>query len=78
MICEIFNNFFKIKPKGIQNFNELITFVNDRPAHDIKYDLNTDKIYKKLSWEPTISFEEGLFETVKWYMRNKNWWTKFK
>ena len=78
MICEILNNFVKIKPKGIQNFNELITFVNDRPAHDIKYDLNTDKIYKKLSWEPTISFEEGLFETVKWYMRNKNWWTKFK
>ena len=48
MICEILNNFVKIKPKGIQNFNELITFVNDEPAHDIKYDLNTEIKFIKI------------------------------
>ena len=52
---------------------DLITFVRDRPGHDRRYSLNTDKI-NKFGWKPRISFEEGLKKTVQWYCDHEDWW----
>ena len=51
----------------------LITFVKDRPGHDLRYAMNHDKITKDLNWKPKINFEEGLKLTVEWYQNNKVW-----
>ncbi|HOL94896.1 MAG TPA: dTDP-glucose 4,6-dehydratase [bacterium] len=56
---------------------ELITFVEDRPGHDVRYALDSSKI-KALGWEPRVSLEEGLAKTVAWYKKNKDWWKKIK
>lgn len=48
-----------------------IKFVKDRPGHDMRYALNSKKIFKQLNWKPKISFEFGLKETIKWYKNNK-------
>jgi dTDP-glucose 4,6-dehydratase len=52
---------------------ELIEFVKDRPAHDLRYSLDISKI-KNLGWEPKIKFEEGIKRTIKWYEQNSEWW----
>lgn len=51
----------------------LITFVKDRPGHDLRYAINHDKITKELNWKPEIKFEEGLKMTVQWYLDNNEW-----
>ena len=51
----------------------LITFVTDRPGHDLRYAINHDKITKDLSWKPKIKLDEGLKKTVNWYLDNKVW-----
>ncbi len=48
-----------------------IKYVKDRPGHDFRYALNSDKIFKNLRWKSKIKFEEGLKETIKWYLHNK-------
>lgn len=58
------------KPEG------LITFVKDRPGHDRRYALDTGKIRREMGWQPTVSFEEGLTQTVKWYFENRSWWER--
>lgn len=55
----------------------LITFVEDRPGHDIRYSLDSTKIKSKLGWQPTCSFKEGLESTIQWYVENEKWWTPF-
>jgi len=55
---------------------KLITFVKDRPGHDWRYALNTDKIRKELSWKPQTDFESGIVETVEWYRQNFKWLDK--
>ena len=52
---------------------DLVEFVEDRPGHDIRYSLDSQKI-KKLGWKPKHSFKEGLKETVEWYLENEWWW----
>jgi dTDP-glucose 4,6-dehydratase len=52
---------------------EQITFVADRPGHDFRYAIDTTKIKNDLGWQPSQSFEEGLFQTVKWYSENPEW-----
>jgi dTDP-glucose 4,6-dehydratase len=56
------------KPAG------LITFVEDRPGHDMRYSLDSSKIRSKLGWRPKFSFERALDATVNWYVNNKLWW----
>jgi len=51
----------------------LIEFVKDRPGHDFRYSLNSNKL-KALGWEPKMNFEEGIASTVKWYVDNEWWW----
>ena len=52
---------------------KLITFVKDRPGHDLRYAIDASKINRELGWSPTVSFEQGLSETIDWYLSNKGW-----
>ncbi|MBN1132553.1 MAG: dTDP-glucose 4,6-dehydratase [Bacteroidales bacterium] len=51
----------------------LITFVKDRAGHDLRYAIDSSKIQKELGWSPSVTFEEGLAETVDWYLNNLEW-----
>lgn len=52
----------------------LITYVTDRPGHDLRYAIDPTKIHNELGWLPTTKFDEGIKKTVKWYLDNKPWW----
>jgi dTDP-glucose 4,6-dehydratase len=51
----------------------LITYVKDRPGHDRRYAIDASKINKELGWKPSVTFEEGLSETIDWYLENEKW-----
>jgi dTDP-glucose 4,6-dehydratase len=53
--------------------SSLIRFVEDRPGHDRRYAINAEKIHRELGWQPSISFEQGLRQTVQWYLDNSEW-----
>ena len=75
-VCELLEEFAPNKPQGIANYVDLITFVADRPGHDIRYAIDASKIERELGWVPAESFETGLRKTVLWYLENKNWWQR--
>jgi len=52
---------------------KLITYVKDRPGHDLRYAIDASKINKQLGWKPTLTFEEGLSKTIDWYLNNQKW-----
>ena len=52
---------------------KLITYVKDRPGHDLRYAIDASKINKDLGWNPTVTFEEGLSKTIDWYLNNEDW-----
>ena len=58
----------------ISHFNKLITYVKDRPGHDTRYAVDASKISKELSWKPKYKFDDGLIETINWYLANRKWW----
>lgn len=68
----IINKILKIMGKS----SKLIHFTKDRPGHDFRYSLDSNKIRRKLGWKPTVNFEEGLEQTIKWYLNNKEWKSK--
>ena len=73
-ICTILD---KLKPSNSgKSYKQLISFVKDRPGHDFRYAINTTKIKKDLNWEPKETFDSGLTKTIKWYLKNENWWKK--
>jgi dTDP-glucose 4,6-dehydratase len=53
--------------------DKLITYVKDRPGHDRRYAIDASKISSELGWKPSVTFEEGLSQTIDWYLRNKEW-----
>ncbi|MCA0350287.1 MAG: dTDP-glucose 4,6-dehydratase [Flavobacterium sp.] len=53
--------------------NSLITYVKDRPGHDLRYAIDASKINKELGWKPSVTFEEGLSKTIDWYLSNEKW-----
>ena len=67
IICKILDS---IKPLNIKNkkYSDLIVYVKDRPGHDKRYAINTQKITKKLNWRPKESFKTGIYKTIKWYI----------
>ena len=70
----IFNVLKRFNKKNThKNFSNNLDFVNDRPGHDKRYAIDGTKI-KNLGWIPKINFEQGIEETVKWYLENENWW----
>ncbi|WP_147676996.1 dTDP-glucose 4,6-dehydratase [Algibacter pacificus] len=52
---------------------KLITYVKDRPGHDLRYAIDASKIKNELGWEPSVTFEQGLEKTIKWFLNNENW-----
>ena len=52
---------------------KLITYVKDRPGHDLRYAIDATKINKELGWKPSVTFEEGLSKTIDWYLQNQEW-----
>ena len=70
MICAILDD---IRP-GAKPYAELITYVTDRPGHDHRYAIDASKIAAELGWEPSLTLEEGLRQTVQWYLDNEAWW----
>ena len=52
---------------------KLISFVKDRPGHDLRYAIDASKINQELGWRPKVTFEKGLSETIDWYLSNKDW-----
>jgi dTDP-glucose 4,6-dehydratase len=61
---------------SMTHYNELITFVKDRPGHDVRYAIDASKIERELGWVPEESFETGIRKTVEWYLNNENWWKR--
>jgi dTDP-glucose 4,6-dehydratase len=64
----------KFTPRDCGSYEELITFVADRPGHDARYAIDASRIKGELGWEPSVTIEDGLEKTVKWYLENENWW----
>ena len=75
-ICNFLEELAPNKPEGIQNYEDLITFVNDRPGHDVRYAIDAKKIEDELGWVPKETFETGLRKTVQWYLHNRKWWNR--
>jgi len=72
-ICNLLEELAPNKPEGIANYHDLITYVKDRPGHDLRYAIDASKIKKDLGWVPVETFESGLRKTVEWYLANQEW-----
>jgi dTDP-glucose 4,6-dehydratase len=75
-ICELLEELAPEKPNGIRYYEDLITFVKDRPGHDARYAIDATKIQNHLGWSPEETFETGLRKTVQWYLDNRVWWER--
>lgn len=69
-ICTILD---EVKPKSAPYASQ-ITYVQDRPGHDMRYAIDASKIQKELGWTPQETFESGIRKTVEWYLNNQSWW----
>lgn len=77
-ICTIMEELVPCKLKSISQYKELITYVQDRPGHDVRYAIDANKIKNTLKWTAHESFESGLTKTVKWYIENTLWVQKIQ
>ncbi|MFO1389019.1 dTDP-glucose 4,6-dehydratase [Cellvibrio sp.] len=69
-ICRLLD---ELKPRASGSYKELITFVTDRPGHDLRYAIDASKIKRELGWAPQETFESGVRKTVRWYLQNLKW-----
>lgn len=72
-ICELLEELAPNKPEGLARYQDLITYVTDRPGHDLRYAIDASKIQQDLGWVPQESFKTGLRKTVQWYLNNQAW-----
>ncbi len=72
-ICTILDDLKPANLVGIDRYEELITYVQDRPGHDQRYAIDTGKIERELGWVPQETFESGLRKTIQWYIDNEAW-----
>ena len=71
-ICEKMN---ELAPRaGNGKYENLITYVTDRPGHDFRYAIDASKIRDDLGWQPKENFTSGIEKTINWYLDNKSWW----
>ncbi|MCH8614860.1 dTDP-glucose 4,6-dehydratase [Sphingomonas sp. SM33] len=71
-ICAVLD---RMNPRGNgRSYEDLITFVPDRPGHDLRYRLDPRRSEEELGWSPAVPFAEGLEETIFWFLENKSWW----
>ena len=73
-ICDLLEDLRPTKPEGINAYKDLITFVTDRPGHDLRYAIDAGKIERELGWRPAETFDSGIRKTVIWYLDNPQWW----
>jgi len=71
-ICEILDEMEPSTTLG--SYKELITFVTDRPGHDLRYAIDASKIERELGWKPRETFASGIRKTIMWYLQNRQWW----
>ena len=75
IICETLD---ELKPLKNKSYKNLITYVKDRPGHDLRYAIDSTKIKEGLGWTPMESFETGIRKTLNWYIDNEPWWRKIE
>ncbi|MGF1889943.1 dTDP-glucose 4,6-dehydratase [Vibrio campbellii] len=75
-ICSLLEEFRPNKPAGVESYESLITYVKDRPGHDVRYAIDATKIARELNWTPEETFESGIRKTVEWYLNNQQWWQR--
>jgi dTDP-glucose 4,6-dehydratase len=75
-ICDLLEEYVPQKPKGVTRYRDLITFIDDRPGHDVRYAIDSSKIQRELKWKPNESFDTGIRKTVKWFLDNRDWWER--
>ena len=75
-ICCLLEELAPNKPENIVKYEDLISYVKDRPGHDLRYALDITKIEHELGWKPKETFESGIRKTVEWYLNNKKWWSR--
>ena len=75
-ICGLLEELAPKKPAGVDNYRDLMSFVKDRPGHDVRYAIDASKIERELGWVPEETFETGLRKTVQWYLDNTSWWER--
>ena len=84
-LCDLFDDRFANDPALAARFpnspcaagqsaSSLITFVTDRPGHDLRYAIDPARIQQELGWRPSVTLEQGLEKTVRWYLDNEDWW----
>ena len=73
-ICTLLEEMQPEKPAGVARYEDLITFVRDRPGHDVRYAIDAAKIGRELGWQPQETFASGIRKTVAWYLENRRWW----
>ena len=71
ILCGILDRF---RPRANGQYEDLIEFVTDRPGHDARYAIDASRIKDELGWEPSVTVEQGLEQTVHWYLKNEDWW----
>jgi len=72
-ICALLEELAPRKPAGLAHYEDLITYVSDRPGHDLRYAIDAGKIQRELGWKPAETFASGLRKTVQWYLDNLDW-----
>jgi dTDP-glucose 4,6-dehydratase len=75
-VCSLLDEFAPSKAIGCRE--ALITFVADRPGHDLRYAIDPTRICGELGWQPRETFESGLRKTVQWYLANRAWWQRIR
>lgn len=75
-ICRLLEELAPDKPDGVEYYHDLITFVKDRPGHDLRYAIDAGKIERETGWRPRETFESGIRKTVQWYLQNEEWWQR--
>jgi len=73
-LCAILDELVPEHRQGIERYQELISYVEDRPGHDMRYAIDASKIKNELDWSPFETFESGIRKTVQWYLDNREWW----
>ena len=72
-VCSILDELVPSKLDGIDQYEQLITYVGDRAGHDVRYAIDATKIANKLNWTPDETFSTGIKKTVEWYLNNSTW-----
>ena len=78
LLCELLEELAPDKPAGVARYEDLITFVTDRPGHDTRYAIDASRIGRELGWRPQETFASGLRKTVRWYLDNETWWRRVR